>query len=219
MYNLYTDYNEFSEQSSTTTKVGVDDVLEIFSKTEVQATDTEYGYSEQKAIGQKATILATGEALKRYSLPIKLHHFFCDPAQIINDLKEKASNSEVINYFQADSFIGKYVISKISENMIERYQDKILCAEITVELLESPSSKDKEFKSQTKTSKQPSGNIKKVETKPQAAVRKVTEQTKSTFDLLTDEALNIALRQGDSYLNSVSNGISTDIKNGVINVI
>lgn len=200
-------------------KIGVDEVLDILAKTEIHETETEYGYTEQKGIGSKPTIVATGEALKRYSLPMKLHVSFCNPSQIIKDLESKAKNREVFDYFQGENYIGRYVIYKIHKSTIEQYLEQIICAEISVELLESSSDDDKTYKPQTKKRKQPSGDLKKVEIKPQTPVQKVTVKTKSISESLTKEVLNAALRRGDSYINSITNKIPSEIKNGVSNVV
>ncbi|MDD3236805.1 MAG: hypothetical protein PHV37_01750 [Candidatus Gastranaerophilales bacterium] len=219
MLSGYIDYNEFKPEPIIPQKVGVDDVIEIFSKTETQATEVDYGYTEQKGIGQKPTLIATGEGLKKYSLPIKLHHSFCHPGQIIKDLELKAENCEIIDYFQQDNYIGKYVISKIAKNTIEQYLDTILCADLTVDLIEAPSKQDEEFKQQNKKKTQPTGELKKVETKPQKAVRNIVNKTQNFYETLTDNVLDTALRKADSYLNTVTNGVSGDIKNGVIDAI
>lgn len=180
-------------------KIGSVNVLDILSKVENLQTETEYGYSEQKAIGEKPTLVAKGESLRRFSLPIKLHVNFCNPDKIIAGLREKGSNNEIFSYFQGSTYIGEFVISKVAENIIEKYNGITHYAEITVDLIEAADKKET-FSPQTKTLKNPTSNLKSVNaTSFVAPVSVPVSSNLSFFDTLTDSALDKALRQANDY--------------------
>lgn len=181
-------------------KIGEFNVLDILSKVENLSTETEYGYSEQKAIGEKPSLVAKGEGLNRYSLPIKLHINYCDPDKIISGLEEIARNNEVFPYFQADNYVGEFVISKVAKNIIEQYNGKTFYAEIVVDLIEAAEKKEG-YSQQTKTSKNPTKTLKSVNSVSFVEpVNVVASSSASFFDNLTDSALDKALRQTDNYI-------------------
>lgn len=187
-------------------RIGKKDVTEIFQKAQNASTETEYGYTEQKGITGKPSIVFTGEGLKRYSLPIKLHYSYCNPNQILTGLKEKAKNSEVISYFQEDEYKGEFVITKIAENPITRYKDKVLYAEITIDLLEVPVDPDEEYTQKTNPNKSLFDNLleEKVTT-VKDAVKKVTNN--AIVQTITDSAIDFALGQAGSYVTSATGGL------------
>lgn len=219
MLKGYISTNQFFEKTDTAITpviIGEGDVLDIFSKTEASQTDTEYGYSEIKGINSKPSLIASGEGLKHYTLPIKLHASFCRPDKIIAELEEKASKREVIDYFQGDSYIGKYVINKISKNILSTYLGYTISAEIGVDLIEYYEEPG-EFTPQKKVVKNPGQDLKSVIKKKLNPAVKVdtTTQSQSFFSSLTDAALDAAIRQGKSYLSEKTNGVSDDIISAV----
>ena len=190
-------------------RIGENDVTEIFRKSENADTETEYGYTEQKGIIGKPSIVATGEGLQRYSLPIKLHFQYCNPSKIIKDLKEIAKNNEIISYFQDDEYKGEFVITKIAESPKNHYKDKLLYTEITVDLLEYPIDPDEEYTQGTNPNKSWMDNL--IEDKAStiaAPVKAASSVTNSmAVQMVTDAALDFALGQVNSYISSGTGGL------------
>lgn len=219
MLNGYISLNQFLEKTDTEITpviIGEGDVLDIFSKTEASQTETEYGYTEVKGINTKPSLIASGEGLKHYSLPIKLHASYCRPDKIISELEDKASKREVVDYFQEDSYIGKYVINKISKNILSTYLGYTICAELNVDLVEYYEEPE-DFAPQKKVVKNPGQDLKSVLKKKLNPAVKVntTTQSQSFFSSLTDAALDAAIRQGKSYLSEKTNGVSDDIVSAI----
>lgn len=188
-------------------RIGENNIYEILDKIENCETETVYGYSQQKGIGQKPVPIYTGEELQTYSLNIKLHFDYCNPADIIARLKEKAKQQEVFSYFQDEKYIGEYVITKIGENILSKYQGVILYAEIVVDLLEVPQDEQETFEQQTKTEVEPPADVKIVSNnKFTNPVDFVKNNSDDIFATLTDKAIDNALRNAESYINSSIGG-------------
>lgn len=122
---------------------------QLFDRTENLENSKEYNYIEQEAINGKASIISGNETLKHYPLKFKLHHSFCNPQLIIDEIEEKAENREIINYFQHGNYIGDYVINNYNVNVMQKINDVVIYAEVEIELLENPDSIT-EFEQQTK---------------------------------------------------------------------
>lgn len=109
---------------------------QILNRTEVIKYSKKYKYIEQRGINGKPTLVSGDENLKIYPLKIKLHHSFCNPQNIIDEIERKAQNRDVINYFQNGKYIGDYVISDFNVNIIQKTDNAVLMAEIQINLLE-----------------------------------------------------------------------------------
>lgn len=193
-------------------RIGENDVFEILDKVEEIETETNYGYSQQKGIGQKPIPVATGEELKKYSLNIKLHFEYCNPDSIIKRLKEKAEDNEIFSYFQENRYIGEFVIERIHERILNRYQGVILVAEITVDLLEYPIEFEENFEQQTKFTPSISNRVQTVSEKGlKTAIDVVKANSNSIFDTLTEKMINKALRNAESYVNATIGGTTGGI--------
>lgn len=192
-------------------RIGENNVYEIFDKIENCETETNYGYSQQKGIGQKPVPVFTGEELKAYSLNIKLHFDYCNPDNIIARLEEKAKQQEVFSYFQGDKYIGEYVITKIAKNILSKFENVTLYAEIVVDLLEVPQDENEEFEQQTKSEVEPPADAQTVtQSKFQNAVTVAKNTAGSVFERLTDKVIDEALRNAESYVNSSIGGAIGD---------
>lgn len=188
-------------------KIGEKDVFEIFSKIENFEAETEQGYTQQKAIGQKATLVKQGEVLKSFSLPIKLHASYCNPDDIIERLEEKVVTGEVFPYFQGEKYIGEYVVNKVHFNLKDQINGITIYAEITVDLLEYFDDTDEEFQPQTKTTPKLE-NIQTVkETSYQSPVDFVKSQGTNIFAKLTDKVIDDAMQTAESFINSSIGGL------------
>lgn len=193
----------YVSKTNTTASTLITDALKVMQKTEKETNTFEMGYTQQKGIGAKPTLLATGEMLKTYALPIKLHYSFCNPSKIIEELENKAKNREAFLYFQDETYAGRYVITKITTDVISRHKDHIFCADLNVELLEAPSEKDEkqEYKQQKKTAQTPKGKLSVVREK-----LKVPTKLKQKLDLIPDSIK----AKGLGYLDDRSNGLATE---------
>lgn len=109
---------------------------QILNRTEAISYSKNYKYVEQTGLNGKPTIVSGNENLKIYPLKIKLHHSFCNPQLIIDEIERKAQNREIINYFQNGKYIGEYVISNFNVNIIKKTDDVVLMADLEVNLLE-----------------------------------------------------------------------------------
>lgn len=188
-------------------KIGEKDVFEILSKIENFESETEQGYTEQKAIGRKPTLVAQGEALKKFSLNIKLHASFCNPDEIIRKLEEKVKLKEPFSYYQGERYIGEYVVNKVRSNLLDQINGITIYAEITVDLLEDFDDADEEFQSQTKTTPKLE-NIQTVqETTYKSPVDFVKKQWTDIFARLTDKVIDDAMQKAESYVNSSIGGL------------
>lgn len=193
------------------TFIGEENVYDILSCSEELETTTEYGYSQQKGIGQKPVLVYNGEGLKQYSLPIKLHHSFCRPDFILEQLKLKASEREPFSYYQGEKYIGEYVIEKITEKIVNAYLGVTLYAEITVDIIEAADLDDDEFEQQTKTNVEITPDVKSVtDNIPKTPVELAKDIGKDVFSKLTKSYADKALRTAKSYLN----GTIGEIVNG-----
>ena len=215
--DIKSDLNErataaLSNLMGETVRIGEADVFEILNKVENYETETEYTYSQQKSIGQRPVPVFGGLELKTYSLNIKLHYEYCNPDDILKRLKEKAEAHEVFSYFQGENYIGEYVINRISENLLSQYKGITLYAEITVDILEYPDNQDEEFTQQDKKQKAVPENTKTVsKDKFKNPVEYVKNNTGEIFSTLTDQAIDKALRNAESYVNSSIGGITGGI--------
>lgn len=197
--------NEFEEAK----KIGEDDVFEIFDKVESHSSICEYGYAEQKAIGRKPTLVSTGPALKKISIPLKLHVSYCNPAQIINDLEKKAAQNEVFEYFRGLDYIGRFVVESVEKNIIQEFDSVPYYAELTVSIIEaSDDTEDEDYNQQTKKEKTPDGEIKDENNlSAKTPVEKAKYLSKNVLEKLTDNLLDDALGQATSYINSSIGGV------------
>lgn len=188
-------------------KIGEKDVFEIFSKIENFETETEQGYTQQKAIGRKATLVKQGEVLKSISLPIKLHASYCNPDDIITRLEEKVITGETFSFYQHEKYIGEYVVSKVHSNRLDQINGITIYAEITVDLLEDFEDADEEFQPQSKVTPKLE-NIQTVqETTYKSPVDFVKKQGSNIFAKLTDKVLDNAMRTAEGYINSSIGGL------------
>lgn len=113
---------------------------QILNRSEIMDCSKEYIYNEQEGISCKSSIISGGESLMKYSLKVKLHGSFCNPAKIIKQIEEKAEKREIINYFQNGEYIGDFVINRFYKNIVQTIKQAIYYAEIEVDLLENPDS-------------------------------------------------------------------------------
>lgn len=188
-------------------KIGEKDVFEILSKIENFESETEQGYTEQKAIGRKPTLVAQGEVLKKFSLNIKLHASFCNPDEIISKLEEKVKLREQFSYYQQERYIGEFVVNKVRSNLLDQINGKTIYAEITVDLLEVFDDADEEFQPQEKTTPKLE-NIQEVqETTYKSPVDFVKKQGSNIFAKLTDKVVDKAMRTAEGYINSSIGGL------------
>lgn len=233
MLNFMKAAEEFIQCSSGSASMYITKALDALQNAENETNTVEMTYTQQKGIGAKPTLLAAGETLRTYSLPLKLHSSFCSPQKILDELEEKVRNKETFLYFQGDRYKGRYVINKVSANTVSRIGGSIVCAELTVDLLESPFEEGEEFLQQTKTVKKPAGKLQTLRKKLQVPVKlkntldKIPDSIKAkglgylddktsglaSEALKSDSLLDIALRNVRSYLNRETNGISEDILN------
>ena len=191
--------------------IGEDNVFDIFNEVEKRRDASEYGYSEQKSIGQKPVLTYTGEGLKKYSLTVMLHHSYCRPDYIIQELKAKAATGESFSYYQGQKYIGEYVITNIDIDTIDEYKNVTLCAELNVEFLECIEElEDEEYEQQTKTQVEiPEDKIKSVSNSaPMTPVEAIKANPASVFETLTESVIDKALRNAESYVNSSIGGIA-----------
>lgn len=192
-------YNDFM---GITDFIGEENVFDIFNCVEEIETATEYGYSQQKSIGQKPVLTYTGEGLKQYTLNVLLNYKYCRPDYIIEKLKENAALELPFSYYQGDKYIGEYVITRINEKLKDTYKGVTLNAEISVDILECPVLQDEEYEQQTKTTPDISADIKSVsETGIKTPVSVIKDTAEDVFARITDIAADKALRTAGSYLN------------------
>ena len=194
--------------------IGEENVFDILNEVESLRENSEYGYSEQKSIGQKPVLTYTGEGLKKYSFNITLHHAYCRPDYIIQELKAKAALGEAFSYYQEQKYIGEYVITNIETDTIDIYKNVTLCAKLSVEILESIQEfEDEDYAQQTKTQVEiPEEKVKEVSSVvPQTPVNVVKSTAASIFDTLTEKAIDMALRNAESYINSTIGGVTGGI--------
>lgn len=191
--------------------VGEENVFDILNEIDNLRENYEYGYSEQKSIGQKPVLTYTGEGLKNYSFSITLHHTYCRPDYIIQELKAKAALGEAFSYYQGQKYIGEYVIKNIEINTIDQYKNVTLCAELSVELLEYIEElEDEEYEQQTKTQVEiPEDKIKSVSNSaPMTPIEAIKASPISVFETLTESVIDKALRNAESYVNSSIGGVA-----------
>ena len=120
----------------------------IFDRTENLNFTKEVNYTYQLGIIGKPSLIAGAENLKMYPLSIKLHHSFCNPQKIIDEIEEKISKKEIIDYFQGNVYIGKYVLQNLSVEVLEQIDGNITACVINLQLLESGEN-DTDFVQQT----------------------------------------------------------------------
>ena len=189
-------------------KVGADNVYNILSLAESFETTAETPYSEQKGIGKKATIVQGGEELRKYSLPIKLHYSYCIPDDIIIRLEEKQRLGEVFSFFFKNSYIGEFVINKVTSNVIDMIDDTTVYAEITVDLIEYYDDKNEdEYKQQTIQQVDLDNVAEDIEVKTPSFAAKVKSEATDIFQMLTDKVVKEAMRTSEGYINSSIGGL------------
>ena len=200
--------NAYNDFMGITEFIGETNVFDIFNCVEEIETSSEYGYTQQKGIGQKPTLVYTGEGLKKYSLNIKLNHKFCRPDYIIEQLKAQAALHTPFSYFQGDEYIGEYVITNVSETKTDIYKSVTLNAEVTVDILECPSDEVEEFEQQTKTNPDiPADAVYVTDTKINTPVEVAKDVAGDVFSRLSENAVDKALRTAGSYINGGINGL------------
>ncbi len=200
--------NAYNDFMGITEFIGETNVFDIFNCVEEIETSSEYGYTQQKGIGQKPTLVYTGEGLKKYSLNIKLNHKFCRPDYIIEQLKAQAALHTPFSYFQGDEYIGEYVITNVSEKKTDIYKSVTLNAEVTVDILECPSDEVEEFEQQTKTNPDiPADAVSVTDTTIKTPVEVAKDVAGDVFSRLSENAVDKALRTAGSYINGGINGL------------
>lgn len=196
--------NAYNNFMGITEFIGETNVFDILNCTEQIETSSEYGYTQQKGIGQKPKLVYTGEGLKQYSLNVKLNHKYCRPDYIIEQLKAEAEAHTPFSYFQGDLYIGEYVITRVNERKTDVYKSVTLNAEITVDILECPSVEAEEFEQQTKTNPDiPADAVSVTDTAIKTPVDIAKDAAGDVFSRLTEKTVDKALRTGTSYLNGV----------------
>lgn len=188
-------------------RIGEPDVTEIFSRIEITEGDTEYKYNVQTGITGKSSLVRSADDIRRFSIPITLHHQFCRPDVIIRKLKEKASLEEAFSYYQQKTYMGEFVISKVSEKILNKVNGIATHAEVTVELLECPPQTPEEYEQQTKKA---ATNPKEVAEKPKKITKPkdiLTVKPKDIWSTLSDVAVNKAIRKSESYISGSIGGI------------
>lgn len=194
--------NAYNNFMGITEFIGETNVFDILNCVEEIETSSEYGYTQQKGIGQKPKLVYTGEGLKQYSLSVKLNHKYCRPDYIIEQLKAEAAAHTPFSYFQGDVYIGEYVITRVNERKTDVYKSVTLNAEITVDILECPPVEAEEFEQQTKTNPDiPTDAVSVTDTAIKTPVDIVKDAAGDVFSRLTEKAVDKALRTGTSYLN------------------
>lgn len=194
--------NAYNNFMGITEFIGETNVFDILNCTEQIETSSEYGYTQQKGIGQKPKLVYTGEGLKQYSLNVKLNHKYCRPDYIIEQLKAEAAAHTPFSYYQGDLYIGEYVITRVNERKTDVYKSVTLNAEITVDILECPSDASEEFEQQTKVNRSMPLDAKSVtDTTIKPPVDVAKDVAGDVFSRLTEKAVDKALRTGTSYLN------------------
>lgn len=193
-----------------TPNIGEFDVFEILNKAESLDTDFEQGYSEQKGIGQKPTIVASGETLKRYSIPITLHISYCNPDDIIEKLEEKVQSREIFSWYRGDIYMGEFVVNKVHKTIEDVMDNHTIYAKITVDLLEYyDDTKEEEFEQQTLKSVSIDKNAVLTETVSsyKSPVEVVKQEVDNIYAKLTDKVINDSMRTAESTIGSFIGGL------------
>lgn len=190
---------------------------QILNRSEVLDCTKEYKYNEQEGIGGKPSIIAGGENLLKYTLKVKLHGSFCNPAQVIKQIEEKAQKKEIINYFQNGEYIGDFVINRFYKNIVQTIKQAIYYAEIEVDLLENPDSitefKQNNTKAEDITTEAVSSNSSKM--------KKFLNQTKKMIVDNVFDSVVTTLKTGDikelsevgtKILNQLNSSILSEVK-------
>lgn len=190
---------------------------QILNRSEVLDCTKEYKYNEQEGIGGKPSIIAGGENLLKYTLKVKLHGSFCNPAQVIKQIEEKAQKKEIINYFQNGEYIGDFVINRFYKNIVQTIKQAIYYAEIEVDLLENPDSitefKQNNTKAEEITTEAVSSNSSKM--------KKFLNQTKKMIVDNVFDSVVTTLKTGDikelsevgtKILNQLNSSILSEVK-------
>lgn len=188
--------------------IGENNVFDILNYVENSESDTEYNYSRQKSIGEKPTLIYTGEGLKQFHLKIRLHFSFCRPDYIIEQLKLKAKEHKSFSYYQGKNYIGEYVITRVNERILDVYDGVTLNAEVNLDILECCNNMEETYSQQTKTKVSTYKNIRYTDDKKVLEPVKIASSTKDIFSRLTEKTINLALRVGKSYLSGTIGGIS-----------
>ncbi|MBR1754033.1 phage tail protein [bacterium] len=110
---------------------------QIFNRAEVINYSKNYGYSEVSSISGKSYLTSGAESLKKIPLKVKLHHSFCNPQKVIDEIEKMAKNKNIFNYFQNGKYIGEYVISDSKTALHKTSGEMIIYAELDVTLLEA----------------------------------------------------------------------------------
>ena len=124
---------------------------QILNRTETLDYTKIYKYAKQEGILGKPALFSSNENLKTYPLKIKLHHSFCNPQKVIEEIETYAKKRKVINWFQHGKYVGNYLIEKYAVKVIQKIDEAIIMAEVTITLLEKPDI--------TESFKQQTGNI------------------------------------------------------------
>lgn len=192
-------------------------LAQILNRSEKQEYDKEYKVIEQNGIGGKPTIVAGGENLKRFNIPIKLHANFCNPQKIIDEIEEKAQKREAINYFVNDKYIGDYIIERFHVNVIQTIKKAVFYAEIELDFVENTESIT-DFEEQTiqtpeilqETFSENSNFMKDFENKAKEIIKQnITNAAVSVFETGSINGLNSI---GKTVLQNYSDNILDEIK-------
>lgn len=204
--------NAYNDFLGITNFIGEENVFDILNCVEELETDYEYGYSQQKGIGQKPVLVYNGEGLRQCSLNVKLHHKFCRPDYILEQLKEKAAAHVPFSYYQNEKYQGEFVITNIREKILNTYKGVTLNGEVTVDILECITTEDEEFEQQTKTTVEIPDDVKSVsDTVVKTPVQVAKDVAGDVFTKLTEKAVDSALRTATSYMSGVISGGSSGI--------
>lgn len=185
-------------------KIGLTNVYDILQKAENLETEYSVNYAEQKGIGCKPTLCFTGEELKKYSIPLKLHAAFCNVDDIISALEQKAKEQEVFPLYRKNGFLGRFVITSVHKNIINAIDDITIYAEVSVDITEYYDDETTEYTQQAKTNDTTNFDMlsKVQKSVNKAVVKYVPKPAQNIFERLTDSAIKTAVRESEGWINS-----------------
>lgn len=180
----------------------------IFDRTENLNFFKEVNYTRQQGIIGKASLSAGAENLKVYPLSIKLHHSFCNPQKVIDEIEEKISKNEIIDYFQGSVYIGKYVLQNLNVEVLEQIDGYTTACIISLELLEA-GEKEENFVQQV------------VDTTAEGLAgsnNTITARTKN-FSASSNTVVNFVKKQAENIKNNMFSSAMEVLKNNEIEAI
>ena len=98
-------------------------------------------YAEQKTIEGKSYLGNDTETIKRFPVKIKLHHSYCNPEEIIEEIEKKMKNKTIMEYYQNGKYITEVVIGQYQVTHQQMANGSIIYAEmelIMLEMIEKP---------------------------------------------------------------------------------